>query len=357
MIHLDSNERFRSQSLSGKMPHRRKGIRQAVFSGMLVILAVILAAIGWYFYNLTPVNSAEGSRFFVVKQGDTSDVIAKRLKDEQFVRSELVTKIALRLSGKTTLIKAGKYNLSAASSVSQIIEKLESGKADVTLLTIVPGESLLEIKKRFVAVGFSKESVESSFAKAYSHPILVDKPTEASLEGYIYPDTYDIDILQSPEVVIKKSFDNFSAKLKQANLENAFTGTSLSLYKAIILASIIQEEAGTKEDAPKVAQVFLKRLANDMQLDSDATFVYAAREMGVAPSVTLDSPYNTRQVKGLPPTPIANFTIDKLQAVAAPSGDDYLYFVTADDNVTYYARTLPEHEQNVARHCGERCKL
>ncbi len=110
-------------------------------------------------------------------------------------------------------------------------------------------------------------------------------------------------------------------------------------------------------DQKQVAQIFYKRLGEDIPLGADATFVYAAKKLGVTPSVDLDSPYNTRVHAGLPPGPISTPGLSALQAVAQPAPGDYLYFVSGDDGQTYFARTQEEHEANAAQYCKVNCAL
>ena len=326
----------------------------------LALAIVILAALGvflWYQHATSARDPAAEAKFFTVEQGDTADVIAARLYEQGFIRDELAFRIALRLNGEAaSSIKLGSYQLSAAENVSSIIAKLESGKVDIATIQIIPGKTLREVREEMVKVGYEAASVDEALAADYDHPLLAAKPADATLEGYIYPDTYEVDLTASPKVLLTTSFDNFYQKLEAAGLKDARYG-DLDFHEAIILGSIIEKEVNTDEDRPIVAQIFLKRLDEGIQLGSDATFVYAAREMGVPAAVDLESPYNTRVYTGLPPGPISNMTLDALQALEEPADSDFLYFVTADDNVTHYARTLAEHEANVAQHCGVRCEL
>lgn len=108
-------------------------------------------------------------------------------------------------------------------------------------------------------------------------------------------------------------------------------------------------------DDTQAAQVFLKRLKIGMVLGSDVTAFYGAIKDGVPPSVTYDSPYNTRIHKGLPPGPISNVTDSSLYAVAHPANTDWLYFVAGDDGKTYFAKTEAEHEANVSKYCHKLC--
>jgi UPF0755 protein len=108
---------------------------------------------------------------------------------------------------------------------------------------------------------------------------------------------------------------------------------------------------------PQIAQVFYLRLAQSMPLGSDVTYQYIADRTGVARDPDLDSPYNTRRYAGLPPGPIATPGLKALLAVANPAQTDYLYFLSGDDDITYFGRTFQEHEANIKNHCQEKCQI
>lgn len=337
---------------------RRTNIWLALAICLFALIVFVLGSLLWYQKNTSAKDPAAETGLFEVNEGDSAAMITANLHGEGYIRSELAFRIALRLSGKEAMIKAGQYRISAAEDARQIINKLESGQADVRNVSIIPGETLAKVRQSLVEVGYKADAVDAALQKEYDHQLLADKPKDASLEGYIYPDTYEVNLTQSPDVLIEKTFDNFLAKLEGSGLKlDSFKAAGLDFHKALTLGSVVEKEVNVAGDRPIVAQVFLKRLEIDMPLGSDATFVYAAEQMGVAPAVGLDSPYNTRLVKGLPPGPISNMTIDALEAVAKPANTDYLYFVTGDDNVTHFAKTAAEHDKNVENYCGERCKL
>ena len=135
-----------------------------------------------------------------------------------------------------------------------------------------------------------------------------------------------------------------------------FKENGLNLYQGITLASIIQRES-IGGDEPQIAQVFYTRLSIGMMLGSDVTYQYIADKTGVARDINLDSPYNTRRYTGLPPGPIATPGLNALLAVASPAPGDYIYFLSGDDDVTYFATTLEEHEANIRNHCQQKCQI
>ncbi len=345
-------------SLNEHMKTPRQRRRWPWIVGGIAALVIIASGATFVLYqrNLEPVAAQSTTKLFTVKAGDSATAIASNLQQQGLIRDSLSFRVALRLSGKTASIKAGSYRLSPADSASAIIAKLESGQVDLVQLQISPGTTLDAIKKQFVSAGYRQDAVDAAFKKNYTHPLLADKPAEATLEGYIFPDTYRFDPDSGPEAALTQIFDTFYKKLNDANLLTAAKAENLNSYQLVTLGSIIEKEVSNSADQAHVAQVFLKRLSTGMPLGSDVTFMYAAKLLGVTPTPNLQSPYNTRIVTGLPPGPIANMRLQALQAVAEPTKTDDLYFVAGDDGATYFAKTLPEHEANVAAHCKIGCQ-
>jgi UPF0755 protein len=134
-----------------------------------------------------------------------------------------------------------------------------------------------------------------------------------------------------------------------------FGAQGLTVFQGVTLASIVAQESGNPSDQPTIAQVFLSRLRQGMDLQSDVTADYAADTAGVARSVSIDSPYNTYLHSGLPPGPISNVTASALSAVAHPSNTSYLYFIAGDDGKVHYSVTEAEHEQQIQQFCTKSC--
>ncbi len=156
--------------------------------------------------------------------------------------------------------------------------------------------------------------------------------------------------------MLEHIFELYYEEVVNNNLVEGFKQQGLNLYEGITLASIIQRES-IGGDEPQIAQVFYLRLSIDMPLGSDVTYQYIADKMGVTRDTNLDSPYNTRRYPGLPPGPIAVPGIAALKAAANPAEGDYLYFLSGDDDITYFSRTLEGHEQNIVEHCQKKCQI
>lgn len=347
-----------------RVPKRKlsaaKRISLAV-AALIVLLTV--GAMGWYKWAMGPVSATETWQTFVVESGETPSTIAKHLEQARLIRSALAFEVYAKAHGSADSLQAGTYKFSPSQPVASIIGELVKGQNATYNILIPPGLTLKQladpaIKGSFAAQGFSAQEIQQALSATYASPLLRDKPADASLEGYIFPETFQIrhgDTLQS---VIQRSLDELYARLSEGGLIEKFASRGLTVHQALTLASIIQKEVTDANDQRQVAQVFLKRLSEGMLLGSDVTFIYAANQAGVTPSVDIDSPYNTRKYAGLPPGPIANMHLSALEAIANPASGDYLYFVAGDGEdkgKTFFSRTYEEHQAAIAAHCHTLC--
>jgi UPF0755 protein len=329
------------------------------------VLLLVAACIAWYLWALTPRDSTRTQQVrFTIYSGDSSSTIASELESRNLIRSALAFRIYAELTGSKSKLQAGGFALSPSQSVEEITRHIVKGDTDEVNIIILPGFTLNqeldpEIRNSLAWQGFSQEEIKNALNASYVHPLFADKPDGTTLEGYIFPETYRINSSDSLTVLFKQSFDEIYGRLQKDNMIEKFKAQGLNLYQAFTLASIVQKEVSNPADQRQVAQVFLKRLHEGVVLGSDVTFIYAANQAGVKPSVNMDSPYNTRKYPGLPPGPIANMNYSALQAVADPAPGDYMYFVAgdgADEGKTFFARTEQEHQANVAAHCHTLCR-
>lgn len=344
-----------------KKPQRRISRRWIVAAsamGLLVILMGLLA--GWYGWAISASSSDTGLVRVVIRNGEGSAAIAEKLQDQGLIRSATAFRVYTELTGTKQKLQAGGYALSPSMPVREIVEHMISGKADELNMTIIPGMTLKQqldpnIENSLAQQGFSPEELETAFIKTYDHPLFEGKPSWAGIEGYLFPETYRIAANNDAESILKMTFDEFYTQIQESGLREKLAARNLTLYQGITLASVIQKEVAAEADQRQVAQVFLKRLADKIPLQSDPTFVYPARQDGREPTVKYDSPYNTYVNQGLPPGPIANFNLSALLAVAEPAAGDYLYFVADANGTTHYSRTLVEHEAKVRQFCTSHC--
>lgn len=351
--------KYSAHSLSRTKKPRRFPRRVVVV--VLIIVAVILAATfaarQVYYNNLQPVNkTSEQTIDFTVEMGSSVDAIANQLQQSGLIRSSWSFVLYVNSKQARNDLQAGTYSLSPNQDVSTIVSILTHGLVATDSVTILPGQRLDQIRETLINSGFSEADVDAALdVNAYAgHPALVDKPKSASLEGYIYPETFHKTDLTTPQDIVTLSLDEMGNRLTP-ELRNSFAEQGLNVFEGITLASIVEKEASSYDDRRLVAQVYLKRIRDGMGLQADPTVYYAAAIKGVEPNLSIDSPYNTYKNLGLPPGPISNVSETSLQAAGNPADTEWLFFITGDDGKMYFASTFEQHEENVRLHCVEGC--
>lgn len=293
---------------------------------------------------------------FEVKEGQSTNGIAESLKKAGYIRDENAFLLYLKLSGNSGKLKAGFHSVSSGYSVSEIVDVLMGDpNVKVFRVTFLPGGTLEQAKKTLIGYGYSEEEIDAAFDKNYEHLVLQDKPEYMDLEGYIYGETYEFYEGATVEEIIKRCLDELWKVVQSEGLVDKFAGQGFNLYEGITLASIVQREGGN--DLPGVARVFLNRLNIGMNLGSDVTYQYICDKLGVPRDYNIDNEYNTRKYPGLTPGPISAPGKAALIATANPADNDYYYFLSGDDDITYYARNEYEHNQNIINHCQEKCQI
>ncbi len=330
---------------------------RAVVALLLLLIALIAYGVYWYNDALQPRSSAVDRVRITIERGAHAEAIGKELEEKHVIKSGLAFQLYVQQTDQNNTLQAGNYSLSPTQSVPEIVKLLVEGKMDSYNITILPGKSLKEIKEKLLKDGFESAAIDAAFAKTYDHPLLKDKPAEVSLEGYIFPETYHITLETTVEQLLVTSFDEFYKRLQEKNLIQALEARGYNLHTGFTLASLVQLEVATDADRRQVAQVFEKRLQVGMSLGSDVSLIYAAQLLDKPVSLDIDSPYNTRKYRGLPPGAVANFNIAALEAVANSAPGDYLYFVSGDNGVTHFSHTLEEQEQKIKQYCKTLCAM
>ena len=315
----------------------------------LVILGLVIAGFmvrRTYQENLKPLSTISKTHVVTIEEGSTTAEIADVLYGKGVIKSDWAFEWYVRNEQLRDQLKAGTYSVDQNQSVQQIVEVLVSGKVATNLVTILPGKRLEETKKDLLAAGFTESEIDKAFnPDLYAkHPALSDKPKSASLEGYVYPETFQMTADTSLEDIINLSLDELDAKLTP-EVRRAINEKGFTIHEAVTLASIIEGEVTSNEDRAQVAQVFLKRLKDGVRLESNATDEYSE----------INPAYNTYKIDGLPPGPVSNFTASALTSIAYPAQTDWMYFVSGDDKKTHFSRTLKEHEANIEKYCTTLC--
>lgn len=341
----------------------------------VIVLLLIIAGAGaviWYQSNIAAIYDVKcttkecESQKFTVVSGEGATQIADKLEQAGLIRSALAFRIYLVLHPSNKNLLPGEYQFSKNMSVEQIIKSLNTGiVARTVTITFLPGETIRATRKKLIDAGFAEAEVDEALNKQYDHELLKTKPSDATLEGYIWGDTYEFYADSKVEDILKALFDQMLKVVKEENLISKYEARGLTLHQGITLASVVQRESTADyEEQRHVAQVFLTRYARGIVLGSDAIIAYRAdqinpyRDKGDMSYLTsIDCPWNSRRCAGLPPTPISTPGRNALKAVANPTDTQDIYFLTGDDGRMYYATTEAEHNANARAYCKELCKI
>lgn len=337
--------------------------RVRIFLLVVCVVIVGLAISSLYLrkvYNnyLRPVSQSDSSVLVSIPIGSTLPKISDILKTANVIRASWAFEWYVRNDDYArTNLEAGTYILHPNQSVQQIVTQISDGKASGNLVVILPDQRIDQIEGALVNDGFRKNQVVSALSPNQymsKYPMLSGLPQNATLEGFLYPDSFARDNTTTATTIVNDSLSEMQTKLN-LSIVNGFSQQGLTIYQGVTLASMVEQEVSNDAVKPMVAQVFLSRLHNNMDLGSDVTAFYGAIIAGQTPSVNYDSIYNTRLHPGLPFGPISNVTESSLQAVAHPSNTSYLYFVTGDNGKTYFSATLDQHNQQVQQYCKVLC--
>lgn len=338
---------------------------------LFLLILIVLGGVLWYRVSLNPVikncNENRCPDFtFTVPEGASIDTISNDLKAAELVQSSFFFKVFIKISHNNDTLKSGDYVLNKGLSAYQIADILIAGSknSNVFNFTILPGETIFDIKTKLRKIGYSNEEIDNAFAKNYDKDFLKNRPENATLEGYLYGETLEFYKDTPVEKILEAFLDETGKVIKEHELEQKYAAKNLTLHEGIILASIVQKESFTA-DQPTVAQVFLKRLGLGIALGSDVTVSYALDVIDPerktynnnGDALQVDSCYNTRKYAGLPCGPISSPSLSALEAIANPTDTDYLYFLTGDDGKMYYSYTEEEHNRNAAEHCRVLCEI
>jgi UPF0755 protein len=332
--------------------YRRNLMTVVVIAALLTPLAI---ASSWVLSNVESSTAGDADIEIEIKQGWTPAQVGDVLEQKGVIESSAAFQ-AVAASANFTSWSAGKYDFVENSGAREALDTLRGGPRrvipDMELL-LPPGLTLQQIAER---VGkLEGKSAERFMQAAQSNTIrsAYQPPDVTSLEGFTWPDTYFIGANESEAQILQKIVSQFDAEADQLGLgrSGALNG-GLTPYQALVSASLIQAEAGTKEDAPLISAVIVNRLKEDMPLQIDATLCYAKGGCPPVPTEDdrkIDSPYNTYKNKGLPPGPLETVSAVALEAALNPSPVPFKYYVSDSHGKTYYAVTLSEHEKNVAK--------
>ena len=308
----------------------------AAFALLAIVIGGLSSVWGWLVYldRSLPVSNTQ----VIIPRGSTLSDIASLLESRGVIRNAFVFRVLARAHHADEEVRAGAYAFAPHETESEILDQLRSGGAQIaTWVTIPEGFTAAQIAQRLQADGVGRAN---DFDRAFR-----------GHEGYLFPSTYLVPLAATPAAVTHMLTDQFAKELPPDAAVRAHA-LHVSVPQAVTVASLVEREAQIESDRPLIAGVIYNRLRLGMPLQVDATIEYALPQHKSVLSLRdlqVDSPYNTYEHTGLPPTPIANPGLPSLLAALHPAKTDDLYYVYCGNGHHVFAKTLAEHQANVER--------
>jgi len=314
-----------------------------LFRWFLIVSVLVAIAgvsiVGYGYTRFVRPGPLAGDLVLIIPRGSGVDGIARLLKSQSVIKDELIFRLGVRVLGEGRPLLAGEYEFPKGVSPREAMEIIQSGKTVVRRLTVPEGLTTYEVLDRV-------SKTEG----------LMGAITIRPAEGELLPETYHFSYGDGRDEIVRRMHAAMQTTLNDLWARKAAGAPIDTLRKAVILASIVEKETGRADERAKIAGVFINRLRSGMRLQSDPTVVYAVTGGMTALERPLSqkdletaSPFNTYLSPGLPPTPIANPGRASLEAAMFPAESGDLYFVADGTGGHAFARTLAEHNQNVAR--------
>jgi UPF0755 protein len=334
----------------------RRAIAITAVLVVLVLLAGVAAtlALRW---ALQPALASAPSAIFDVRSGASLGEVARDLEARGLIRNAVAFKLLARYRKLDGAVQVGEYELSAAFAPAEILTRIVEGRVVVYEVVIPEGLTAARIALRLEAAGLSNAVEFSAFAfnPASAESLGVEGVT---LEGYLFPETYrlphGLGVREVAEVLVGQFLEVWHEIEPQARRQE------LSMLEVVTLASIVEKETAAPEERPLIASVFRNRMKRGMRLETDPTVIYGIPDfdgnLRRRDLENAENPYNTYQIPGLPPGPIANPGADALRAVVNPAESDYLFFVSRNDGTHVFSKTYSEHVRAVDQYQRKRSR-
>jgi UPF0755 protein len=320
-----------------------------IAAASVIVLVLAVAGLLWYaIYGDRSHPRTAGQ--IVINRGEPFAEIGRQLATEGIISNPLTFRLVAQLRGEEAAVRAGEYRFTPHLTQDEVLRALVTGGAQVAAWVTIPeGFTAAQIAQRLQTAGVGQSTV-------FLHDFMRDRlvvagvPTK-NLEGFLFPSTYLVPLSASPSQVASLMTAEFFKQLP-ADAAARARALHVSVPQAVAIASLVEREAKSEVDRPKIARVIYNRLRLRMPLQVDAAIEYALpehkSELSLA-DLEIDSPYNTYLHTGLPPTPIANPGQPSLAAAFHPAQSDDLYYVYCGNGRHIFAKTLAEHQANVAR--------
>lgn len=325
-------------------------------AGAAAVVVLVVGCIIWFLVSLRPVSATQTTLAVIeFTAGESTETLATELKKKGVIRNAAAFSIYTTITNQRRKLQAGTYEVKPTQSTPEVVRMIADGDVASNVLLFTEGSTSFKLRELLRTQGLSDQDVNQALGAQYANTVLKQRPAGASLEGYLFPDTYQLPKTTLATEIVQQMLDNFERKLGATDFIQKYAERGLSLHQAVTLASIVDREVRSERDQAMVAQLYLNRLQRGMMLQADPTAIYGAELAGkptkpVSAAIEVSSPYNTYKIKGLPPGPIGNPGLSALKAVAYPTPNDYLYFISGKDGTTHFAKTYEEHQRNIERY-------
>ncbi len=306
----------------------------------------MLVVAGWLAWALILPVTPAGQKFVLLRPGFSSRRIATELQSAGVIRSANAFVLWHYLHHRRSL-KAGEYLFEKTANAKAVHDRLARGDIYVHTVVIPEGFNIFEVAQAMQDAGLGPKE-EFSNAEMNSSSLIADlAPRAKTLEGFLFPNTYEFTRTQTTQEMLGEMVKQFRQVARQIGLDS-------DVEKTVVVASIIEKETSVAEEAPVVASIYYNRLNKNMALQADPSVIYAELVAGTYTGalhhddMQFTSDYNTYTHRGLPPGPIANPGKASLEAAMHPAATDYLYFVSDGNGHHRFAKSLEEHNKNVA---------
>jgi UPF0755 protein len=324
-----------------------------LFNLSVVFIAVSLIFFNIYQYFVTPLKSIKENISIQIPKGSSLNKICLILKKEGIIYETFKFKLLAKLKNAEFRIKAGEYCIGPHASPLDILNKLIRGEVKTYSITIPEGSTIYNIAKILESAG--RGSAEKILDKETGIFLAKSLRTDNdSLEGFLFPDTYNFTNETGLEEIIKAMTDRFK-NVFTAEINKTPIETGLSERETIILASLVEKETAANSEKPLISAVFLNRLKKGMKLECDPTVIYGIKLEDPEFQSRLrkehlqkENSYNTYRIFGLPPGPICNPGLESIRAALKPAMVDYLYFVSKNDGTHEFSKTFVDHNKAVS---------
>jgi len=320
-----------------------------------VLLILVLALFSVFRYFHSPYDRQHISRPFVIKNGETLHSVSFRLAQGGFLRYPALFAGYLTLKGLDQKIKAGYYMPHSSMTPLEILDTLITGLVSIQGITIPEGYTVEQIGLLLENEGIVEKS---AILEASHDPDLLRtmKVSADSMEGYLFPDTYQIYRGMTSEEIVRIMVRRFREVITP-EMKKRCSEMGWDLHDVVTLASIIEKETPREDERPMIASVLMNRLKNGMHLQSDPTVIYCVSDFnGNLAKANLEEAilYSTYVFKGLPPGPISNPGLASIKATLYPARTPYLFYVSRNDGSHEFSVTMKDHNQAVSRYQNPR---